>query len=179
MLARFCDLWLCAILALIAFILCAWQINDGHSWGGDFSGYIAQAIALANGEVAQYITDNTLMMTKSDWLIGPYAYPWGFPLLLAPLYKIFGFNIVAFKSVGIICYTLFVSIFYIFCANRLPRIYAIFATLLFALNPYITNFSANEICSDIPFMLFGFIALIILAKLFSKTTQYTMGGGQK
>lgn len=178
MFARFCDLWLCAILALIAFILCVWQINDGHSWGGDFSGYIAQAIALTQGEVAQYIADNTLMMTKSDWLIGPYAYPWGFPLLLAPLYKIFGFNIYAFKSVGIMCYTIFVGIFYIFCANRIPRIYAIFATLLFALNPYITNFSTNEICSDIPFMLFGFVALIILAKLFSKTTQYSMGGGR-
>ena len=165
------DYALALILSLIALILCVGQVDDGHNWGGDFSGYIAQAIALANGTTEQYIADNTLMMSKCDWLYGPYAYPWGFPMLLAPIYKIFGFNIYAFKSVGIICYTLFVGIFYIFCANRLPRIYALFATLLFALNPTMTSFVANEILSDTPFMLFGFIALIILAKLFGESPK--------
>ncbi len=169
------DYALAFILSLITLILCVGQVNSGHNWGGDFSGYISQAIALANGTTAQYIADNTLMMSKCDWLYGPYAYPWGFPMLLAPIYKIFGFNIYAFKSVGIICYTLFVGIFYIFCVNRLPRIYAIFATLFFALNPYITNFAANEILSDIPFMLFGFIALITLAKLFGKSKSRNNG----
>ncbi len=169
--APFYDYTLALILSLITLILCVGQVNSGHNWGGDFSGYIAQAIALANGTTAQYIADNTLMMSKCDWLYGPYAYPWGFPMLLSIAYKIFGFNIVAFKSVGIICYTIFVGIFYIFCVNRLPRIYAIFATLLFAINPYMTNFAANGIVSDIPFMLFGFIALIILAKLFGESNN--------
>ena len=51
----------------------------------------------------------------------------------------------------------------------MPKIYAIFGSLLFALNPFMTYFSANEILSDIPFLLFGFVALIILAKLFGKS----------
>lgn len=172
------DYIIALILAMIALGICACKISYGWQNWSDDAAYIAQAIAIANGEVAQYIADNTVMMTKSDWLIGPYAYPWGFPLLLAPLYKIFGFNIVAFKSVGIICYTIFVGIFYIFCANRLPRIYAICATLIFSTNPYMTSFVANEIYSDTPFILFGFIALITLAKLFDKTRSYTMGGGR-
>lgn len=163
------DYALALILSLITLILCVGQVDNGHNWGGDFSGYIAQGIALANGEVAQYIADNTLMMSQCDWLYGPYAYPWGFPMLLAPLYKIFGFNIYAFKSVGMLCYALFVGIFYIFCVIRLPQIYAIFATLFFAINPSMTSFVANNILSDIPFMLFGFIALIILAKLFGES----------
>ncbi len=163
------DYVIALFLMIISFTLCAIKIINGqHTWGDD-SAYLSQAIALANGTTAQYIADNTLMMSKCDWLYGPYAYPWGFPMLLAPFYKIFGFNIVAFKSVGIICYSIFVGIFYIFCVNRLPRIYAIFATLLFAINPYMTNFAANGIVSDIPFMLFGFVALIILAKLFGET----------
>ena len=165
------DCVIAIFLAIIAIGMCAIKIvNQQHAWSDD-TAYIAQAIALANGTTAQYIADNTLMMTKSDWLIGPYAYPWGFPLLLAPLYKIFGFNIIAFKSVGIICYGLFVGIFYIFCAHRLPKIYAIFATLFFAINPYMTNFAANAIVSDIPFLLFGFIALIVLAKLFGESRE--------
>lgn len=169
------DYALALILSLITLILCVGQVDNGHNWGGDFSGYIAQGIALANGEVAQYIADNTLMMSQCDWLYGPYAYPWGFPMLLAPLYKIFGFNIYAFKSIGIICYTIFVGIFYIFCVNRIPRIYATFATLLFALNPTMTNFVANEILSDIPFLLFGFVALITLAKLFGESKSRSYG----
>ncbi len=163
------DYVIALILALLTFALCAIKIvNREHTWGDD-SAYISQAIALANGAVAQYIADNTLMMSKCDWLYGPYAYPWGFPALLAIAYKIFGFNVFALKSVGMICYSVFVGIFYIFCVNRIPRIYALFATLFFAINSYMTNFAANGIVSDIPFMLFGFIALIILAKLFCES----------
>lgn len=169
------DYTLALILSLITLILCVGQVDDGHNWGGDFSGYIAQGIALANGTTAQYIADNTLMMSQCDWLYGPYAYPWGFPMLLAPLYKILGFNIYAFKSVGMLCYALFVGIFYVFCVIRLPRIYAIFATLFFAINPSMTSFVANNILSDIPFLLFGFIALIILAKLFGESKFRSYG----
>lgn len=169
------DYTLALILSLITLILCVGQVNYGHHWGGDFSGYIAQGIALANGTTAQYIADNTLMMSQCDWLYGPYAYPWGFPMLLAPLYKILGFNIYAFKSVGMLCYALFVGIFYVFCVIRLPRIYAIFATLFFAINPSMTSFVANNILSDIPFLLFGFIALIILAKLFGESKFRSYG----
>ncbi len=163
------DYVIALFLMIISFTLCTIKnVSGQHTWGDD-SAYLSQAIALANGTTAQYIADNTLMMSKCDWLYGPYAYPWGFPMLLAIAYKIFGFNIYAFKSVGIICYTIFVGIFYIFCVNRLSRIYAIFATLFFAINSYMTNFAANGIVSDIPFMLFGFIALIILAKLFGES----------
>ena len=175
------DYVIALILAILTLILCAGQVNSGHHWGDDFAGYIAQGIALAKGTSAQYIAENTFMWEKTDWVFGPKAYPWGFPLLLAPIYKIFGFNLVAFKSVGIICYALFVGIFYIFCANRLPKIYAIFGTLFFALNPFMIYFSANEIMSDIPFLLFGFVALIILARLFadSKISPSLADGEQR
>ena len=166
---RFSNGTIALILATITLILCALKVNDEQYIMGDGAGYIAQAIALAQDTTAQYIADNTLMMTKCDWVFGPSAYPWGYPMLLAIAYKIFGFNIIAFKSVGIICYWLFVGIFYMFCANRLPKIYAIFATLLFALNPFLTFSLANAIFSDIPFLLFGFCALIVLAKLFGES----------
>ena len=166
------DYAIALILAGITLGICALKTSDNFRMLDDSAAYISQGIALAQGEVAQYMADNTLMTSKQDLLyMTPSSYPWGFPLLLAPIYKIFGFNLVAFKSVGIICYALFVGIFYIFCAKRLPKIYAIFGTLFFALNPFMIYFSANEIMSDIPFLLFGFVALIILAKLFSKSTH--------
>ena len=135
---RFSNTAIALILATITLILCALKVNDGQYIMGDGAGYIAQAIALAQGTTAQYISENTLMMTKCDWVFGPSAYPWGYPALLATMYKIFGFNLIAFKAVNILCYAIFVGIFYVFCANRLPKIYAIFSALLFALNPALT-----------------------------------------
>ena len=162
------DYAIALILAGITLGICALKTSDNFRMLDDSAAYISQGIALTQGKVAQYIADSTLMTSKQDLLyMTPSSYPWGFPLLLAPIYKIFGFNLVAFKSVGIICYALFVGIFYIFCANRLPKIYAVFGTLFFALNPFMIYFSTNEIMSDIPFLLFGFCALIILARLFA------------
>lgn len=156
-------------LGLLAFGVCALQISDGHNWRGDFAAYISQAIAITQGSVDEYVAQNALMMDKSDWVVGPHSAPWGFPLMLAPIYKIFGFNLWAFKCLTMALYALFVSIFYLFCIKRLPKIYAIFATLFFALNPHLTLFSASEIVCDIPFLLVSFIALVILAKLFGES----------
>lgn len=156
-------------LGLLAFGVCTLQISDGHNWRGDFAAYISQAIALMQGSVDEYVAQNALMMDKSDWVVGPHSAPWGFPLMLAPIYKIFGFNLWAFKCLTMALYALFVGVFYLFCIKRLPKIYAIFATLFFALNPHLTLFSASEIVCDIPFLLVSFIALVILAKLFEKS----------
>ena len=176
------DYVIALILVGITLGICALKTSDNFRMFDDFAAYISQGIALTQDKVAQYIADSTLMTSKQDLLyMTPSSYPWGFPLLLAPIYKIFGFNLVAFKSVGIICYALFVGIFYIFCANRLPKIYAVFGSLLFALNPFLTHFAANEILSDIPFLLFGFCALIILARLFadSKISPSLADGEQR
>ena len=177
------DYAIALILAGITLGICALKTSDNFRMLDDSAAYISQGIALVTGRTNKFIHDNTLMISNIDvaYLFGPYAYPWGFPLLLAPIYKIFGFNLVAFKSVGIICYALFVGIFYIFCANRLPKIYAVFGSLLFALNPFLTHFATNEILSDIPFLLFGFVALIILARLFadSKTSHSLADGEQR
>lgn len=164
------DCFVALFLAILTLGICVFKMTESFRMVDDSAAYVSQAIALTQGTTSEFIAENLAMIGKYDLeYMTPTTYPWGFPLLLAPIYKIFDFNVYAFKSVGIFCYALFVGIVYIFCAIRLPRIYAIFATLFFALNPYMTNFSANEIYSDIPFMLFGFIALIILAKLFGES----------
>lgn len=165
--ARFCEYTIALVLALLAAIICAFKMGESFRMVDDSAAYISQAIALAQGTTRNFINDSAFMIGKYDLeYMTPTTYPWGFPLILTPIYQIFGFNIFAFKSVGIICYAVFVGIFYLFCVRRLAKIYAIFASLLFALNPYMTNFAANEIYSDISFLLVSFVVLIILGKLF-------------
>lgn len=173
MYTRFCKYAIALILGLLALIICVFKMNESFRMVDDSAAYISQAIAIAQGTTGKFIADSALMIGKYDLeYMTPTTYPWGFPLILSPIYKIFGFNIFAFKSVGIVCYAIFVGIFYLFCVRRLTKTYAIFATLLFALNPYMTNFAANEIYSDIPFLLVSFVALIILGKLFANSTHY-------
>ncbi len=168
------DYALALILSLITLILCVGQVNYGHHWGGDFSQYIAEGISIATGTMHEQVANNTIMMDKTDGQYGPYATPWGFSLLLAPLYAIFGFNLLAFKVVGILCYVIFVGTFYIFCARRLPRIYVLCASLLFALNSNLINSASNNIMSDIPFLCFSFVAIMALGVLFGdKISKHT------
>lgn len=159
------------------------MLYDGHNFGGDFSQYIAQAISIAEGSVETQIQNNSFIIESSQTTLGPKIYPWGLPLLLAPVYELFGFNLIAFKVVGIVSYGIFVAVFYCFCVRFLTRTYALGASLLFALNPMFLNFAANQIMTDIPFLLCNFLAIICLMQLFTSAKHALVfgligGGGQ-
>lgn len=154
-------------LGALAAILALLLVYDGHNFGDDFAQYIAQAKAIAEGKVAWQIANNTFIIESSQTTLGPKIYPWGLPLLLAPLYKIFGFDLIAFKMIGIVSYGLFVGVFYLFCVRFLRTHYALGATLMFALNPMLLHFAANNILSDIPFLLCSFLAIVCLMQLFT------------
>ena len=162
------DYIIAAIFAVFVVVLCVGKISSGHNWGGDFALYISQAKSIVNGSMQEIVANNQIIMDSTDngkVIYGPYAYPWGFPLLLAPVYKAFGFDLNAFKIFCIVSYALFVAVFYVFFAGRFPRIYSVIATLLFALNPTIITYAADSIGSDLPFLLFSFMAMITIGAL--------------
>ena len=65
------------------------NIKSSHDWGDDFAQYIHQAKNISEG-ISQ---NNTGYVFNSDVFLGPNAYPTGFPLLLAPIIKNYGFVI--------------------------------------------------------------------------------------
>lgn len=156
-------------LGLLSIVLTSLLVYDGHNFGGDFSQYIAQAISIVNGNVSEQIQNNTFIIESSQTGMGPKIYPWGLPLLLAPLYKAFGFNLIAFKFIGIITYGIFVGFFYLLCVKFLTRTYALGATLLFVFNPMLLNFASNNILSDTPFLCCTLIAIFCFIQIFSHT----------
>lgn len=163
-------------LGLLTVILASLLVYDGHDFGGDFSQYIAQAISIVNGNVSEQIQNNTFIIEHSQETLGPNIYPWGLPLLLAPLYKTFGFNLIAFKFVGIITYGIFVGFFYLLCMKFLTRTYALGATLLFVFNPNLLGFASNNILSDTPFLCCTLIAIFCFIQLFSHTKHALLFG---
>lgn len=150
------------VLACVSGLLMLALIDGSHNWGGDFSQYIAQAKALIAGTIPTQIANNTLMMSYNDFPYGPNVYPWGYPLLLAPVLALFGENLAALKCVNIALFSLFIICFYCYVARRFSMGASITLTLAFALNPMLLSFASSNILSDIAYMCVSFIAVVVL-----------------
>jgi 4-amino-4-deoxy-L-arabinose transferase-like glycosyltransferase len=135
--------------------------SNGHNWGGDFSAYIMQAVSIVEGSSAEFIERNAFTVEGSSYAMGPITYPWGFPLLLAPVYALFGMNLLAFKLVGLVCYLLFLTTLQLGLRHYLSVTERMVAVAFFAFNPNLLWFGDN-ILSDFPFLLFSTVALFML-----------------
>ena len=102
-----------ALLITILIISVAWLITfrGGHDWGGDFSLYIAHARNIAEGR--NYNAVNFVTVHDSP-LQSPPAYPPVFPLLLAPVYAMYGLDYSAMKVCVQALWFVFVVLFYIY-----------------------------------------------------------------
>ena len=101
------------IIIVISGLLMIGNLTTGHDWGGDFAGYIMQARSLAEGTLDAFIEANRFAVEQSSITIGPVAYPWGYPLLLSPLYAAFGLDMFALKMIGVLCCLLLLLLLWI------------------------------------------------------------------
>lgn len=163
----------CALACVSAVLMLA-LVDSNHNWGGDFSQYIAQAKALIAGTIPTQIANNTLMMSLNDYPYGPNVYPWGYPLLLAPVIALFGENLLALKCVNIAFFTLFIACFYLYVSRRFSTQASIALTLCFALNPMLLYFASNNILSDIAYMCISFVAVVGLQAFVAKSMPSIM-----
>lgn len=137
--------------------------NNGHNWGGDFAQYIAQAKALENGELLEYLTVRTSQMSKSAFAHGPEAYPWAFPFFLALPIHIQGVNFFTLKSVSLIFFTLTLLSLWWGLRSKLCNREIFFLVAVIALNPYLLRFS-DEIYSDFQFLFFSTLSILLLQR---------------
>jgi hypothetical protein len=140
-------------------------LNNGHDWGGDFSQYIMQARSITEGKLLEFIEANRFTMLQSSYPpVAPVAYPWGFPVLLAPVYAAFGNSVIALKSIGAIFFVLFLFCLFIGFRKYHSPFAVLFLVCLFALNPYFL-WHLNQILSDMPFLVFSTVAVLLMGEL--------------
>lgn len=156
-----------ALLVCISGLLLLGNLTRGQDWGGDFAAYIMQAKSITEFAPAKFVESNRFTVQQSCGLIGPTAYPWGFPLLLAPLYGLFGLAPVALKSVNVISWLLFLFVLWFGFRGSHPTSWFLLLTALFALNPTLLAFS-NNILSDLPFLLVSTFCLSLIQKVFAQ-----------
>src|SRR5262245_32955869 len=135
-----------ALLAIFAIVVFNFQATQPEQYRvANFPIYIRHSINTADG-LPYYQTG---YIPNPSNIIAPVAYPPIFPLLLAPVYKVWGFNLTAMKVELILFFLL--SLWTIFLALRreLEWPYLIAILVLIGFNPWVWQFK-EQILSDIP-----------------------------
>jgi hypothetical protein len=135
-------------------------LRPGHEWGDDFSLYVAHSRNIAEGRP---YTDTKYIYNPSNAIISPRSYPPIFPLLLAPVYRLLGMDLMAMKAFVVLFFTALLGVLFILFRKRLPLPHALGCLALFALNPYVWQHK-DRLLSETPFMLFAYSALILAEK---------------
>jgi len=157
------------LLFFVSIIFQFYTWSEGHNWGGDFASYIMQAISISDGTVEKFIYQNNLAMTLSSSPMGPVNYPWGFPIMLSPIYSVFGFDIIFFKTLVLIFFISFLIIILKIFKSELDDNEQLVYLGIFALNPYLLKFG-DSILSDIPFLFFSTLSIYLINKLNKETS---------
>lgn len=145
------------LVVLILGLFYGLTLRNGHPWGDDFAQYIAHARNLVLGQpyTATGILHNPAVV------LGPSAYPPLFPLLLAPLYAVFGLNLTAFKFLAALFSLLGLVIFNEWLKGRKTAApLRGLALLLAGLHPWYWDYK-DQILSDMVFAALGLLALVL------------------
>jgi hypothetical protein len=155
------------ILVVILFVtalLGTSMFTHGHTWGDDFAAYIGQAQSIVRGDMNSFVRRNAFTVTQSSHepghQMGPAAYPWGFPLMLAPVYAFLGISPLGMKLPGLMSYLGFLLAFFYWTKTRFSPTESLVAVSLFGFNPGLLH-ALDGIGSDIPFLFLSTLAILI------------------
>lgn len=160
------------ILLLFAAFMSCLYIQPGHDWGGDFSCYIAQANSIISCAMEDQVSTNTYIVTNSHYMHGPGSYPWGFPLLLVPIIKVFGINYIALKSLNVLFFVGSIIIVYRLFSSHLDPLFARVGSIFIAVSPAFLS-ATDFVLSDIPFFFFSCLSLYFIDRLYRSPSPFS------
>jgi hypothetical protein len=140
-------------------------LTKGHNWGDDFATYILHARSVLQGNPSQFVETNRFTIEASTYVIGPIAAPWGVPVLLSVPYAVFGLDMVALKIVNVVCYVLFLLTLWRGLRRHHSAFWLFVLVSLFAVNPSFQSIFMNRVLSDIPFLFFSTLALVLMGRV--------------
>ena len=148
------DFLVISSIILLSTLLGLSVLTYGQAWYGDFSSYIMQARSILSGTMNEFVTRNAFTVDHSTLLVGPVAYPWGYPTLLAPVYALYGMKPIYLKLPNIVLFALFLACFFMLLRRRLDLLDSALLTSVASFSPALVTF-LDQILSDIPFLLFS------------------------
>ncbi len=152
------------LIVLVSSMLSFFMLTRGQTWPDDFAAYLMQAKSILVWQMSDFTHHNAFTIQNSSYSPGPVAYPWGFPLLLAPVIALFGISPLALKLVSVFFYALFLVAFTLLARTRLPDADALLLAGVLGAIPALL--AANDlILSDIPFLAFSTLSLTLIDHL--------------
>lgn len=142
-------------------------LRDGQEWGDDFSLYVAHARNIAEGRP---YADTGYVYNPANPILSPRTYPPIFPLLLVPVYVVFGMNLTAMKVFVVLLFLAMLGVLATLLQKRLPLPYVLGCLAVFALNPYVWQ-QKDRLLSETPFMLFAYLTLVLAEKARQQATR--------
>lgn len=161
------GLLICLLVPLLVI-----YVPDSHDWGDDFAQYIHQAKNIVEHRSQ---IDTGFIYDPQYVTVGPPAYPVGFPLLLSPVYWVFGNQMKVFcRYMSFYLFLLGVLLFMFY-----RRFYSVPLSLLlmlsFIYNPWMID-AKRAILSDLPFaVLLTGCVLLALARHFTRSQSLALG----
>jgi len=152
------NLWLILLLITIA-IFDAATIRQGHIWADDFAMYIHHAQNIVEGR--PYAQTGYLFTPTA--LVGPRMYPPVFPLLLAPVVRFFGLNLIPMKFEQVIFFVLALMVICLYWQRELGREYTLALAAILGFSPHLW-IAKDNVLSDLPFLLFFYVAAIFVQR---------------
>ncbi len=119
----------------------------GHHQGDDFALYLRQARSLFDGDIAQVVADNRFTVVNSPGPFSPVAYPWGWPLVLAPFVHVWGLDFDKLKLVEVVCFCIWLVLVHGIVRRRAGRLLAFAVTAVVGTAPMLlahTDFLLSE-----------------------------------
>ncbi len=96
--------------------------HRGITWGDDWTLYLRQAKSLFEGNIGDVIADNHFNVDHAAKPgFSPNVYPWGFPIVIAPAVRLFGFDYARLKLVEVGSLCIFLWFFHEVARRRMNR----------------------------------------------------------
>ena len=147
-----------AALVGLAVLMNLVSFRTGHEWGDDFALYIAQAQSIVHHTIPALQRHQEFLRNESTVKLGPVFYPWGFPLLLAPVCALMGLNFFALKLYVFCFFLLAIAAVYVLFRFRIDRSLLLQLLVAFLLAPVFFTFKEN-VLSDIPYLFFSLVCI--------------------
>ncbi len=170
MVSRRLEARLFIILFVVIALVYLTTLYPDQGWGDDFAQYIHQAMNLVQGKSMQ---ETGYIYSRYTPQLGPRVYPPGFPMLLAPVYVLFGLDIRAFQVEIVLLQLVSLLVIYWLYRRDTTRPTALILFIMLGLSPYFVSFK-RDIMSDVPFMLFC-MAFLLWVDLVYAQQRFTPG----
>jgi hypothetical protein len=160
---------LAAILVVVAIFYVA-TLKPGHVFvNDDFAAYIMHAKNLVEGR--SYSDIRYIPNPDAMWLSPTSGYPPVYPMILAPVYRIFGADLRGFKIATVLCFIGFLVVYAEMTREEIGWTGSAVLLLLLSFNPVFWG-QRDFILSEFPYLLFSFAALLVVERVYARMDRH-------